>query len=94
MVKGYPTLCLIKHQDMKACGGAEVQLHLYSISVLDTEINLLANPTILQSCKETATLHIEGWVGPRACMHSMGKQRVSCLYKELNHNSLVIQSTT
>jgi len=36
---------------MKACGGAEVQLHLYSISVLDRDINQLANPAILHSCK-------------------------------------------
>jgi len=39
------------HHDMKACGGAEVQLNLYSISVLDREITQLHNPAILHSCK-------------------------------------------
>ena len=51
---------------------------------------LHALAAVLQE-KGHGTYWIEGSIGPRASLDALGRNKISCMYQELNHNFLAIQ---
>jgi hypothetical protein len=77
------SLCLTKHEAMKAYEGVEVQLHVFLNSALDGCEWSAARPDSFTPGERTAGAHfLGGWVDPRACLNAVAKRKIRRFRRE------------
>jgi hypothetical protein len=76
---------------MKSYGGMEIEPHTFLISALEGGRWLASCPVALFPEKKSRYYLKVGWVSPGAGLDAAEKRRISCLCRESNPGSSVVQ---